>query len=596
LSALAILPATSADLYRDDGYKDGPAIVSFPGWAGFYAGGHIGGGWGNGRNMTVIGGGGGQGGGGAGDDNWCRTDGINGKCQPGEIDAIKGKQGESASNQTGGANGGAGGNKGLYAPGDARIGGDGGAGGAGGMVTGSTGDRSGILGGLHLGYNWQHQNIVLGAEGDISLNGGLDNYLASLRARLGIASDDMLFYITGGLALRNDGANAVGLYTPGGDGGKGGTNDDGQYGDNPGEGGNANDPTETDGTALGGSGAAGGATGSSQKGVDAGFVVGAGVEYMLSSNISAGVEGLWYSFDDEDDLTVLRARLTLHLDRAAHPGFKDSYMSAAIADWSGFYAGANIGAGFGDGVASLSKESGKSGADGGAGGRDLPPNGIDDGHDDAGGGGGGGGGGAAALVSFNDDAGLLGGFHLGYNWQDDEKVFGIEGDANLGDSSFRDYLASLRLRLGHTFDNVLVYGTAGVAFAGRGGSLQSLALTSGESGKDGEAGFGDNDNPGTYSAPGPDNQSGDGGPGGIGGTTVTTNGDSINKVGFVVGAGFDVKLWENTSLGVEGLYYGFDGDGAKSTATTFTAGDDLSTAIIRARLSFHLQEEHDSLK
>jgi hypothetical protein len=76
---------------------------------------------------------------------------------------------------------------------------------------------------------------------------------------------------------------------------------------------------------------------------------------------------LWYSFDDEDDLTVLRARLTLHLDRAAHPGFKDSYMSAAIADWSGFYAGANIGAGFGDGVASLSKESGKSGADGGGG-------------------------------------------------------------------------------------------------------------------------------------------------------------------------------------------------------------------------------------
>jgi hypothetical protein len=54
LSVLTVLPATSADLYRDDGYKDGPAIVSFPGWAGFYAGGHIGGGWGNGgRNVSA---------------------------------------------------------------------------------------------------------------------------------------------------------------------------------------------------------------------------------------------------------------------------------------------------------------------------------------------------------------------------------------------------------------------------------------------------------------------------------------------------------------------------------------------------------------
>jgi opacity protein-like surface antigen len=119
--------------------------------------------------------------------------------------------------------------------------------------------------------------------------------------------------------------------------------------------------------------------------------------------------------------------------------------------------------------------------------------------------------------------------------------------------------------------------------------LQSVSLDAATDGTDGDDGAFENDT--TFAGHG-----GSGGTGGAGSTVSTTSGDSINKVGFVVGAGFDVKLWENTSLGVEGLYYGFDGDGAKSTATTFTAGDDLSTAIIRARLSFHLQEEHDSLK
>ncbi|NJM82772.1 MAG: hypothetical protein HC844_09940, partial [Tabrizicola sp.] len=98
-------------------------------------------------------------------------------------------------NAVGGA-GGNGGIAGLGAPGNNKNGGAGGDGGDGGEVAGSTG-KDGVLGGFHLGYNWQKDNVVFGVEGDISLTGGLDDYLASLRARLGLASNDMLFYVTG---------------------------------------------------------------------------------------------------------------------------------------------------------------------------------------------------------------------------------------------------------------------------------------------------------------------------------------------------------------------------------------------------------------
>jgi opacity protein-like surface antigen len=448
-----------------------------------------------------------------------------------------------------------------------------------------------VLGGLHLGYNWQHNNVVFGVEGDISLTGGLDDYLASLRARFGLATNDTLFYITGGLALRDGGgADAIGLAGAGANGGSGGSNDDGPGGD---------DPREAQQlAALGGKGGGGGdgSPGSvsgfdGDDGNDTGFVLGAGAEYMLSSNVSVGVEGLWYSFDDEDDLTVIRGRLSLHLDRAPHPGFKDAYAAAAIADWSGFYAGVNVGAGFGDGAASAKTQNGEGGAAGDPGVPSGLPRHKTDGFDDGGGGGGGGGGGAAALITFDDDSSVLGGVHIGYNWQDGSYVFGIEGDANLADENFRDYLASLRLRLGHSFDNVLVYGTAGVAFAGRGGGLASVTLNAAGAGGDGEDGGFENYGP----APGGPGD-GAGGAGGDPGTVTTAFDDGEDKVGFVVGGGFEVKLWDRTSLGFEGLYYGFEGDGESSTATSFTASDDLSTAVLRARMTFQLTGEHQSLK
>jgi outer membrane immunogenic protein len=76
---------------------------------------------------------------------------------------------------------------------------------------------SGVFGGVHVGYNYQINNFVLGAEADIEYSGirGTQASLAgatsggifdsrwqgSLRARLGVAADRALFYVTGGVAF-----------------------------------------------------------------------------------------------------------------------------------------------------------------------------------------------------------------------------------------------------------------------------------------------------------------------------------------------------------------------------------------------------------
>ncbi len=85
---------------------------------------------------------------------------------------------------------------------------------------------NGFTGGLEAGYNWQHSNWVYGLEGDIEsfhLGGSATtgptvypccapatftvsssahtDWLATLRARVGLASDRWLIYATGGAAL-----------------------------------------------------------------------------------------------------------------------------------------------------------------------------------------------------------------------------------------------------------------------------------------------------------------------------------------------------------------------------------------------------------
>jgi outer membrane immunogenic protein len=75
---------------------------------------------------------------------------------------------------------------------------------------------TGVLGGLYAGANYQFESAVLGIEGDVEatgLHGGFNDpalggagdtkvrWQGSLRGRLGLAADKVLFYGTGGLAF-----------------------------------------------------------------------------------------------------------------------------------------------------------------------------------------------------------------------------------------------------------------------------------------------------------------------------------------------------------------------------------------------------------
>jgi outer membrane immunogenic protein len=86
-------------------------------------------------------------------------------------------------------------------------------------------NRAGFTGGLQLGYNWQMNNAVLGLEADFGYMGmrasssasalypccaptgftvsstAKTDWLMTLRPRLGIANNNWLFYLTGGLAV-----------------------------------------------------------------------------------------------------------------------------------------------------------------------------------------------------------------------------------------------------------------------------------------------------------------------------------------------------------------------------------------------------------
>jgi outer membrane immunogenic protein len=79
-------------------------------------------------------------------------------------------------------------------------------------------NSSGVIGGAHIGYNWQVSQFVFGLEGDVngtsyngsnSFAGELAPYTTretvegSIRGRVGVAWDRVLFYGTGGVALGN---------------------------------------------------------------------------------------------------------------------------------------------------------------------------------------------------------------------------------------------------------------------------------------------------------------------------------------------------------------------------------------------------------
>jgi outer membrane immunogenic protein len=149
-------------------------------------------------------------------------------------------------------------------------------------------NSSGFLGGVHAGYNWQiTPSWLIGAEGDVMFgkrnvssaqttfdtfagarpdgtmvisNGSSSNYLASLRGRFGWIGGPWMVYATGGAAWTNLSTNASWAEIPG-----------------------ALVPAPTPSTLSFG-------------GTQTGYVVGGGLEWMLSPNWLIRAEYLHYGF------------------------------------------------------------------------------------------------------------------------------------------------------------------------------------------------------------------------------------------------------------------------------------------------------------
>ena len=204
---------------------------------------------------------------------------------------------------------------------------------------------------------------------------------------------------------------------------------------------------------------------------------------------------------------------------------------------------------------------------------------------------------ATPALNFSGDfrdtltpGGFIGGAQAGYNWQFNALVFGIEGDISFADwnaysvlfdepldafgvaadavgevSAKVDMLASVRGRLGMAFDNVLVYGTGGVAWAeaeARGTVFVDDGVTINE---------------------------------------IDSAKKSFDDMGFVAGGGLSWMILPQTfSVGIEGLYYFFDdkktfvddkfdiNTGVAVGEATVNASATLDDAwVIRARGDFH---------
>jgi outer membrane immunogenic protein len=124
-------------------------------------------------------------------------------------------------------------------------------------------DIDGFAGGLQVGYNWQFSpNLVFGIEGDFTasdINGlafapGFPyhiDYLGTVRGRLGYTWDRTMFYGTGGVAFER--ASLGGIH-----------------------------------------------------GRDTGYVLGAGLEWAFSQGWSARAEYLYYGFENNIELSMVR--------------------------------------------------------------------------------------------------------------------------------------------------------------------------------------------------------------------------------------------------------------------------------------------------
>ncbi|KAF0231443.1 MAG: outer membrane protein [Beijerinckiaceae bacterium] len=127
-------------------------------------------------------------------------------------------------------------------------------------------DPSGFIGGGQVGYNYQINQVVVGLETDLQYSGisgksaavgskGSIPYFGTVRARAGVAMDRFLPYITAGYAY-----GGTDLTVPG----------------------------------------------ASTKTMHHGYVIGGGVEYAFTNNITAKVEGLYMDLGEKSVLGATR--------------------------------------------------------------------------------------------------------------------------------------------------------------------------------------------------------------------------------------------------------------------------------------------------
>jgi opacity protein-like surface antigen len=162
---------------------------------------------------------------------------------------------------------------------------DAGGGGGGAVAFAGLQRNAAITGGGHVGYNWQSQGLVFGAEADGDASSHDSNkYYGSVRGRLGFTNGNFLFYGTGGLAVVRDESVRAIFAENGGPGGNGGALI----------------------AAPGGVGGPGGrALAFRADETRTGFVVGAGLEAKVSDRITAGLEGLYYDLQEQRSAPVL---------------------------------------------------------------------------------------------------------------------------------------------------------------------------------------------------------------------------------------------------------------------------------------------------
>jgi outer membrane immunogenic protein len=269
---------------------------------------------------------------------------------------------------------------------------------------------TGAVGGLQLGYNIQNGNIVWGLEGDLSA-AGLSTNISDQSFRT-----NTLASVRGRLGIAFD---RILVYGTGGWGFVQGQ----VYSSEPN----------------------GGPVGHRfSKSVP---VFGGGVEWAATNNLTYRIEALEFvgskDIGGEDiggnklkNTWEVRFGLNYLFNGSDGPGRSAGLPvkgpAAPLFTWSGFYLGGHLGYGSTGFASTLSQPA----------------------------------------LGTHKGTGAVGGLQLGYNIQNGNIVWGLEGDlsaaslsTNLSDQSFHtNALASLRGRLGIAFDRILVYGTGGWGF------------------------------------------------------------------------------------------------------------------------------------